>query len=395
MRRFVAVLALICCPVGAQDSNSTGIAMIAHHVTWHVKVDGQNTILADGITVPCRSTLNPTGIPCTAGSTPPGNPELIGYDALDPVIIDAQNTEYKTNGISPLSSWWGMAGTLNERSGDLFLDAYLAVPSTVRTAILYEVVGLLQTGPTAPDGGDTYPFDSTAVGKENHRRFVEHLAHLNGKYFSKYPDRFLRIDGRPVVYIWLSSRFRGDFASASAEATSKSPAYIVCSEVNAYGPGAREKPQRPGLVETVEGCDAISAYGNYSPPLTIRYGGLLTTEYTAQYITGIQRWSQWLNSEFPEKRVIVPVQFAYHDHRGNPPLTSSPEQARTLALAARTLLEASARRCGNLSWMVLVDSFNEHYEGSSVEPTYRYGTGYLDILRDVFAHAGPAPGTCR
>jgi len=382
-RKLICVAVFLSVALGGDATlaqSGSGIPILAHYVSWHSKVDGANSIVKEGTVLPCRSDLNPVGLPCPADvSKTPKDATLIGYDALDTNIIREHNAEFTANGMSPLTSWWE-ASTI---SGDRFLDAYLSVPSQVQTALLYEVTGQLLEGSSG-----SYAFDDSANGRENHRRFVGHMTYLHQKYFTRYPNRFVRIDGRPVVFIWLSSAFIGDFASAAKEVKAKIPLYIVCSEINAYAPG------RPGLMDTINGCDAISAYGVYFRELTTKYGGNLTMAYTAEYMTGLMRWSQWARLSAPHLKIIAPVMFAFHDSRGNPPLTSTPEQARTFARVIRSMLEDSARQCGNFLWMILFVSHNEHYEGSSAEPTYRYGTTYLDILREIFAHAGPPPRVC-
>jgi hypothetical protein len=244
------------------------------------------------------------------------------------------------------------------------------------------------------DGDCKVPFDDTDIGRENHQRFVQDMAHLQSKYFSRYPERFLQIDGKPAVFIWLSQTFRGDFASAAAEAKKAAPVYLIGAEINAYAPPGVHDPAYSSFLNRMGSFDAVSAYGLYFQELTRKYGGHVTSAYAAEYVTGVMRYSQWARDNVPGLKIIAPVMFSYHDSRGNPPLTSTSKEARAFAMTVRSVLEQSAKNCGNIIWLVLFVSYNEHYEGSSLEPTYEYGTSYLDIVREVFWQAGPPPGSC-
>jgi len=307
----------------------------------------------------------------------------VGYDSRDPEIIRQQNEEFLENDIVPLASWWGKAGSRLERSGDLFLDAYLSVPSPVRIGILYEMTELLIKS-------DDGKFDFN--NPENVERFASDIEYLNTKYFSKYPDRFYRIDGKPVVFVWLTGLFKGPFHIAAEQARARANVYLIGSDFNIFSYFRTE------LLDTVKGFDAVSSYGIYSPDLA-RTQSEIDEQYLGKYVQSALRWAQWLEDNAPRVVLIPPMMFAYDDtmtrpEAGNLPITSSHEIAVLQARTVQSLIHDSLERCGNIVPYVIFVSYNEHYEGTSLEPTDRYGDSYLRIVGDVFTEPVPAPLVC-
>jgi hypothetical protein len=297
----------------------------------------------------------------------------IGYASMDPAIIRDQNRELWTNGIVPLISWWGP----NEpRGGSAFFDLYLAQwdpQYPVKPGILYEILGRLKVVNGVVDFADP----------DNAQRFVSDMRYLHERFWSRYPDRFYRFNARPLLFIWLTEIIRGPFAEVVARAQREVPFSVIGSDVTI------PPYLRPGLEANVRAMDAVSHYGIYSPPMALAHGGHVDESYTGQYAWSIQEWSSWLAQHAPDTRLILPLQFSFDDHlvpgRANPSLTSTPEEARRLASTARGLIQESLSSCGNLAPLVLVVSYNEHFEGSAIEPNDRYGDDFLEILRQTFA----------
>ena len=287
------------------DVSPTGRPFIwPHFVTWH------------------RKTKEHTNWD-NVGTHPLLWPE--GYDSLDTTVMAQINQYMQSVGMEPLASYWEP----QTPSGDIFLRTYLPVPGP-RVGVLFEAgdcvanVGLLRFASECK-----IPFDGTELGRENARLFREHIEHLHTNFFNnpQYADRFLRVGGKPVVFIWLTGAFTGDFKSVANAVKAEFPIWIVGSNVNLYNP-----PRSNELDGVIGGLDAVSAYG--IADTTQAPNGEIDENYIARYRAALQSWSQWLNKRAPGVMLIPPLLFAYDDTnvpgRTSPPLTSSPEQARLL-----------------------------------------------------------------
>ena len=332
--------------ISTSASEESKIGIFAHYCNWHIK--NQNiSSWRYANTIPLRY-------------SPPG---ILGYDSQDKRIIAEHNAEMKANGIIPLISWWGP----NTRPGDKFLRTYLSVDSDVQIGILYEVTVRLIKNNTG-----RFSFDDP----RNVRRFIEDITHLHETFFTRFPQRFYKMDGRPVVFIWLSHAFKGRFDLAVQKLREKIPVYIIGSDINIYS------HFRPDLISTVRGVDAISAYGIYAPNSTRQSGGHLNRDYVDKYAKSLRDWSTWAENNVPNVKLIVPIEFMFRDNRSNPELRSTPMEASYLLSKIQEFFVKS--KCGNVLPYVLVVSYNEHYEGTSIEPTVEYGSFYLDLLRTIF-----------
>lgn len=344
-------------PSGA-SSGTAGeekITVLAHFCNWHRKTTTFSS-WDKATTIPLRS----TGLG-------------VGYDSLDQSIIREQNDEMLSAGITPLISWWGRAGSSSAASGDDFLDTYLSVPSTVQFGILYEVVGLLKVDAD----GLTYNFDD----EENAQRFTNDITYLSQRYLSnsKYVNRILRINGKPVVFIWLSNTFTGNFAKVANALKQTVPVYLIGSNFDVTS-------TTPRNTEVVGGLDAVSAYGIYASALAVRYGGHVNQQYVQMYSDSVGNWSYWLAKNTPQVKLILPLQFTYHDTRGNPLMDqTTPEEAQHFATIVYQSIQNAITNCRNIEPYVLSVSYNEHFEGSSLEPTVAYGRTFIDIVHATFS----------
>jgi hypothetical protein len=353
----------------AQDAAPAGRPFIwPHYVTWHRKTKDFSSW--DKV-----------------GTHPSMWPD--GYDSLDPVVIGQLNQFMMSVGMSPLTSYWEP----EKDSGDKFLETYLSIPGP-QLGVLFEANDCVSnSGLLRSDSKCRIPFDGTELGKENARLFREHIAHLHTNFFAnpKYADRFMRVGGRVVVFIWLTGAFDGDFKSVANAVKSEFPIWIVGSNMNLYNP-----PRGKELESILGGLDAVSAYG--IADTTQATNGEIDTNYIARYRSALQSWSQWLHQHVPNAVLIPPLLFAYDDThvpgRTSSPLVSSREQAHDLAETAYAFIAASQETCGNVAPGALVVSLNEDYEGSSVYPTQEHGTIYTDVLREFSSRTLPTR-TCK
>jgi len=335
----------------AAPATDSRIPILAHFVNWFEKNLYANS-WTGATTVPLRR----------------DGRSGFGYDSRDTAVIRGQNDEMLAHGIVPLVSWWGPETI----GGDTFLDLYLTIPGP-RLGLLYEVSGRLHAG---EDG--RFDMDDPA----NAQQFLDDMQHLSDRFWSQpeFADRWFRIDGRPVLFIWLSHGFTGTFEPLGAQVRERFSVYLVGSDFNL------DSHFREGLEGVVRGMDAVSAYGIYHPRLSAFTYGHLTTAYVDRYVRSYDVWVRWLQQMAPGVHFIPPLQFAFQDTRGNPRLTSTRDEAWRFAHLVRFLLQKSQACSEPVLPYVLLTSYNEHFEGSAVEPSLSYRDDWLDILSAAFGH---------
>ncbi len=331
-----------------------------HYVDWYSKCPNDPA---------CGGWNQVTTIPWLADSLPG-----IGYASDDPAVIHQHNHELWDHDLVPLISWWGPDTPLG---GDRFLDLYLSLwdeEAPVRIGLLYEVTGRLKLVNDIVDFNDP----------ENADRFVADIRHLQEKYWSRYPDRFYWADNRPVLFIWLTHTFRGPFDVVAARARQEAPVYLIGSDYNTYG------YFRPGLEQVARALDAESSYSIYSPLYVERNGAEVGLAHATAYQESVGLWSDWLAQNAPGVKLLLPLSFAFDDTRvfpprEHPPLRCTDAGAELLATTARRLIEISQLECGNISHHLLFVSYNEHYEGTALEPNNVHGNDFLAILTRTLA----------
>jgi hypothetical protein len=306
-----------------------------------------------------------------------------GYDSEDPVILREHNRRAERHGFAWLWSWWGRAGYLG---GDGTLRRYLEADpgAAVPLLLLHESYGILEVG---RDG--FFDFDDPA----NFRRFVDDVAWLDRTYWSNpsHAHRFLRVDGRPVLFAWASRQFTGAWPAAVRAARQQAAFYLVGSEfLLDLGPDGRPLV-RGDLPEVLAPLDAVSGYGIYDP----RYvppSGHFDAAYRARYEQALRGWAEIVTRVAPGVGFVPPLQFAFDDRfvrpeARHPPLLSTVEEAIAAAKVTRRLLDDARTgdpRYRSVRPLVFLVSWNEHLEGSAVEWTDEHGYGYVMAADGAF-----------
>jgi hypothetical protein len=307
----------------------------------------------------------------------PAYPLPQGYDSADPLIIRRHNEIAARHGFVWLWSWWGRSAIAG---GDWMLRRYLESDpdSSVPLMLLYEATGLLQ-----PNAAGFYDFDDPV----NFRQLVDDVAYLDRTYWSnpRYASRFHRIDGRPVLFPWVSRNFIGAWPAAVAAARGEASFYLVGSEFTLDLEADGETPRiRADLAEVVAPLDAVSSYGLYDPRF-VSPSGELDAGYTERVDRALRGWAERLAAVAPDVGLIPPLQFAYDDRyvrpeRRDPPLVSDGTQAIAVAQVVRTLVDDAVvgdPRYRNVLPVVFLVSWNEHLEGSAIEWTDEHGYTYV------------------
>lgn len=317
--------------------------------------------------------------------TPETQPPALGaYNSRDPRVISAHIDHSHRANVSMWSlSWWGPGGF-----EDLTIrHSILAHPraSELKYTIHYESAGRL--------GSFAAP---------NYSRLISDFQYL-GEHVLNDPN-YLRIDGRPVVVIYLSREYFKSQAGWDALADVRSmmqtnfgyDPYIVGDHLfNSLAPGAQY-------------LDAVTGFDVYGQVFSNRPTSIAQINRLATIYSAAQNQADFLGVDF-----IPGVAPGYNDkavRAGNAPSPRYVEGPGYGPDAQGSTLREILRRAAlphtddDLDGLILVNSFNEWHEDTQIEPTIvtsrtntddtatgveytagqyyeGYGSLYLDILR--------------
>ena len=325
--------------------------------------------------------------------TTPLNPLLGDYWSDNPDVIEQQIEWAVEYGVDAFSIEWDAPideclGYPMEKTMD---EVFLVAPNLhkMRWLIFYDFnLRLFYYEDQGVDINKGPNFDQQIV----HDTFVNDFVHFATKYFDH--PQYLTIDGRPVVYIWATYSFTGDFASAIEEARQRVAelgydVYIVGDAV-CY---------RCFNVAHASLFDATSTFTFLIPGVD---QNSLKDVGDAVKTTDVA--FTWWRDKLTNLKVIgrdesVNFQSGWapqYDERAsiedNPKyvLADSKEQVQEMAEVARTHAEPTGKNDMKLIWL---NTWNCWGETTTVEPTMNLGPKYpggnyqfdmLEVVRDVF-----------
>ncbi len=311
------------------------------------------------------------------------------YDSRDPKVISEHIQQSLRAGISFWAvSWWGPGSGTDE----VFRKSILKHPeaSKLKYAALYESQGRL--------GGLQNP---------NYKRWIGDLEYLKKTYFDD--PRYLKIDGRPVLFVYLSRVFfRNQGDEALKQMRDRFPEIYLVGDDVFFAPGVGH-PERNGYEAAwAKQFDAVTAYDVYGQSVK-RYGG---TQRAIEYLGANYAFAKEVANSVGTA-FIPAIAPGYNDRavrKGHPgrarhltDVEDSKEGDLFRAMIRDVALPTLDSSCGNL---MMVTSFNEWYEDTQVEATagtakpsttdttksgtyftggqryVDYGYLYLDILRE-------------
>jgi hypothetical protein len=284
-----------------------------------------------------------------------GTPLLGEYDSADPNVIRQQIDWASDYGIDFFAaSWWGRNSFEDNVTKGPLLQVLEGQPFGF--AILYEAPGLLGMD------ADRILLDDDAVGQ-----LTADLTYLATTYFN-HPN-YLRIDGRPVLFIYLTRVFTGDVAGAlvrvrqALAAETGTDLFLIGDEVYWHAP-------IPSRLAPLEG---VTAYNMHTSIPGIADG-------FAERVRA--RYALWADAASGESVAFVPDVIPGFDDTAVRPEAAHPIIPRSPELFGAQLQNALALASGSTR-MIMVTSWNEWHEDTSIEPSEEDGMAYLEALNSL------------
>lgn len=305
-----------------------------------------------------------------------GDPALGNYNSRSPSVIRQHLEWSRQAGIDNwICSWWGPGSweddTLRRYVAPLIAGDDSPQPPTF--CVFYESEGILGLD---PDEGIVFNERTTA-------EFVEHFHYLAENYFDA--PSYFRIDGRPVVFLYLSRTFSGEHRKAVALAREAARSlghevYLIGDEV--YWGEADET--------RISNWDAVTAYNLHGPPLFEEQPD--QTLFIEECDTLYSEWAR-ICARLHVKLIpgFIP---GFNSHGADPekrhyPIARELTAGATSTSTLEALAEVAIRHADPTLNAVALTSFNEWHEDTQVEPREREDntpdTRFLDALNGKFA----------
>jgi glycoprotein endo-alpha-1,2-mannosidase len=331
---------------------------------------------------------------------PGQKPQLGEYSSSSPAVAEQHIAWAAASGIDFFTlDWWPSAPERNA----LIDEAVLAARNIgdIRFCIFYELWDLGYS----PSSGQTV-FDGATV-----ERFLSDMDEIATRYFAH--PRYLRVEGRPVIILYVTRTATGRFAEAMSRFRARMAQlginpFVIGDEIfwsvaKADGTGTTDEPQRPRLAL----LDAITTYNLYDSSRTAQAGYGVSSRLLSDSLALYERYRQ----AAPEKPIIPLALPGYNDRglRLDADHHAIPREwapgAGEGTFFAEWLERFTIPLIDPRLPMMLVTSWNEWSEDTAIEPVaaapatrsdqsrsgaiytqgYRYegyGNRYLDILRE-------------
>lgn len=282
-------------------------------------------------------------------------PVLGEYAADEESVIDQHLTWCLDHGINWLSvSWWGEGSGSDRALSDGLLQSKKF--DQLSFSILYETTRL-----------EKYNYDLDADATRDF--LIKEFRYLEEQFFGR--DNYLHIDGRPVIFFWISHALEGDARAAfnTIDTALETELYVLAGV-----PFGRSL----GTAPMTAAADGITSYNPYTPRPDIE------EVFHESYTEGLQTMN--LATRASDLDFFPPVISGFNDtaipdsqREDNPVLTASPKRYERVCRQVQPHLADSQA--------VLITSFNEWYENTQIEPNEKYGTAYLETTADRLATA--------
>eukprot|EP00536_Pseudo-nitzschia_multiseries_P001546 jgi/Psemu1/3502/gm1.3502_g len=295
--------------------------------------------------------------------TPPQQPALGEYDDSNPEVIAQHMKWFRQANIGLLvTSWWGPNRIEDSNTKDVILKHEDI--GNLKIALHYETTGRIK--------------DTTDMS--NPRNDIQYICE---NYFD-HPN-YYKIDGRPVLFVYVTRVLHRDGVLEEALLTMRSEAskcghnlYLIGDHVFQSAPDPNEDFVPFWYFDAVTNYDVYGSSG--------RPDGYAGKESVETYYFEQQ---QWKNQALQENcRYIPPVSPGYNDRsvrleNDNPPLsrrlTADSEEGSLFWYQLKNALQLVDPLVDN---MVLVNSFNEWHEDTQIEPAVNTAGSEIDATTE-------------
>jgi hypothetical protein len=329
---------------------------------------------------------------CSGRRTTPLEPALgHTYVSSDSWVLQQQIDWAADYGVDAFSLEWttprgvGTSGSLEDNIDDAFLKAPNL--ARMRWCIFYDTILRITQDPAVnADIRNGVNFDDPKI----YKAFVSDFGHFAGKYFSQ--SQYLKIDGRPVVYVYAAWNFHGNFAGAIKEARAKALAqgydvFIVGDALRAgkfHKKLASQFDANTTFTFLIPDLPIYSDMGKTAPVIDKFYRVWrkniqgLKVAGRAETVNFEPAWAPQFDNRLFDKanQIYVPAR--------------SKDQVMAMAQVARDNAEPVGSLKQKLVWL---NTWNNWPETTTIEPTANQKAKYpagnyqfdmLDIVRDVF-----------
>jgi len=333
---------------------------------------------------------------CSGRRTTPLTPALGQvYSSANPKVIQQQIDWAYQNGVDAFSIEWTTPREVQASLEVNIDDAFLKAPnlSKIRWCIFYDFILRMDQTPSLKGINISrgVNFDDPKV----YDTFVADMVHFAKKYYGQ--AQYLKIDERPVIYLWSTWSWKGKYAEAVAE--------------------ARQKVKDEGYDVFIVG-DVIWA-NQFDPKLASQFDGNSTFTFLLPGIDG-SKWKNVQDASVDMDRAykvwsgrvskltvagradLVNIQPSFtpqFDNRkfdyGNPIYVPAESKEQVIAMA--NVAAKYAQPVGSQNWkLIWVNTWNNWAETTTIEPTADDGPKYpagnyqfdmLDIIREIFGTA--------
>lgn len=290
-----------------------------------------------------------------------GNPSLGEYESKDSLVI-RQHLQWAINhGIDFfMVSWFGKDSFEDEALKNHISKA--AIPDYFKFGILYETPHLVSLDEGAIN------LDDPAVTDQ----IITDLKYLANHYFD-HPN-FLKIDNKPVIYMYLTRLFSGDIIAGMQNIRNE----LTAANIEVYLIGDQvywQDPEEENEKLLMQQFDAVSSYNMHASEPDIDIG------FTQKVAASFEAWKR--ETAANQVEFIPSILVGYDDTKvrptdDNPVISRSPAKFEAQSEMALNYLSDKN--------IVLITTFNEWHETTQLEPDLSYDDIYLEIIRLTIAN---------
>jgi hypothetical protein len=331
---------------------------------------------------------------CSGKRSTPFTPALgATYDSASVSVAQQQIDWAAAYGVDAFSIEWTTPRGVGDSLENNLDDAFLKAPNLnkIRWCLFYDLeLRLLQTPGLHVDLSQGINFDDPQV----YNTFVADFDHFTQKYFGQ--AQYLKIDGRPVVYIWGTWNARGNFAGAFEAARKKAAdqgydVFIVGDVIRTDVFNSKLAAAYDANTNFVFLIPGLPVYKDVGATVPAVDHALATWQNEIKSLK-VTRRQELVNLEPGFTPQFDNRQFCAGVSNANcvyVPATSKDQVTAMAEVAAKY-----AQPVGSQGWkLIWLNTWNGWAEATTVEPTIdqgpkypdgNYGFDFLQVIRDVF-----------